>query len=289
MLIGCQKQQPFTPVEREISGVPGKFAVSWMTGLSKSSTLPKAAINSPEFDLGYLKGSSHFYFLIYNIGEMPITDIKLSISDSSFLVNPSMIDSLPPGGERGMLPVIRVTALHGSAIDGPGFRPVMKPGPNNCTLSISGITKTTEGKDTTASMSVMLKVFALVMDLEMRGDSGRVIDLADPNGGGAGTLRLDGYDVLNCRGYNFSDETYTFINTGNVPVILKSYESINSTMISNLSKTLEQGDSVSVDLTPVTFLYFSLNGNNTVVADYSKLRMSDNGLCYFRLYRPPQL
>ncbi len=278
----CSKEMP-VQTERKLDPVqgPGGFGMSYLKGLAKTRVASSVqAGDKVNFNLGNLKGSTAFYFLLYNIGGMPITNVKLSISDSGFAVFPSAIDTLVSGGDVGMLPVVKVSAYHGSALDGIGSRPVMKRGKNAADLMVEGTTKTNSGNDTTVRMAANLTLTALVMDIEMKGDSGRVIDLAAPNSGGQG--RINGYDVYNIRGYTMNSD-FTFVtikNMGNVLISIEIYEGYDKTFV--LSEEIRPDDTLSVEL-KTTERYVLLSGGNVVAADYRKLRMEDNGIAYLQI------
>ena len=286
IISGCSKELP-VQAERTLSPSqgPGAFGVSYLKGLAKTRQV--SSVQSGEnvsFNLGNLKGSTAFYFLLYNIGGKPITNVKLQIPDSNFAVFPSTIDTLIPGGDVGMLPVVKVSAYHGTALDGAGARPVMSMGENATELKIEGTTKNVEGKDTVVNMAAGLKLMALVMDIEVKGDSGRIIDLTYSPCGTIGTQKIDGFDVINMRSYCLFDEKIIFTNTGNVPITFKSYAPSSLSLV--LNEIMQPGDSIQVELVKAyDNYYFSLDGGNVVSADYRKLRMEDNGVCYFMFNR----
>jgi hypothetical protein len=300
LIAGCSKETP-VQTERILPPAqgPGTFGMSHLKGLAKTtaSTLAKTTattgVKSGEnvnFNLGNIKGSTAFYFLLYNIGATAITNVKLHISDSSFDVYPASIDTLIPGGDVGMLPVVKVSAYHGSALDGIGARPVMPKGENIATLSIEGTTKTVNGIDTVVQLAAGLKLTALVMDIEVRTDSEGIIDLTQLSFSQIGGKSIDGFDVGNMRGYNIVlNNRITIINTGNVAIDIGIYyeENMNSSssnhpMSNLLNKKIQPGDSIQTGLTEqYQSLYFSLDGGNVVAANNRKLRIDDNGLCYF--------
>jgi hypothetical protein len=205
LIVECNRTTPVSPGQTiTLTPGPGAFGLGYMKGLSKSTanTAVKSGANV-NFNLGSIKGSTAFYFLLYNTGSTPITNVTLSMADSDFTVYPSNIDTLIPGGTLGMLPIIKVVALHGTAFEGIGTRPLMPMGENKTILHISGTTKIMQVKDTTATMDAGLDLVALVMNLSLRVD-------------GAIQKNLDCY----LGGKSF-DTMATLYNTGNVPIDIK--------------------------------------------------------------------
>ena len=103
LVVECNRTTPVSPNQTiTLTPGPGAFGLGYMKGLSKSTA--NAAVKSGanvNFDLGSIKGSTAFYFLLYNIGSTPITNVTLSIADTPFAVYPSAMDTLIPGGDVG--------------------------------------------------------------------------------------------------------------------------------------------------------------------------------------------
>ena len=66
-IVECNRTAPVSPNETiTLTPGPGKFAIGYMKGLSKRAA--NAAVQSGanvNFDLGSIKGSTAFYFLLY--------------------------------------------------------------------------------------------------------------------------------------------------------------------------------------------------------------------------------
>jgi hypothetical protein len=293
LVVECNRTTPVSPNQTiTLTPGPGAFGLGYMKGLSKSTA--NAAVKSGanvSFDLGSIKGSAAFYFLLYNIGSTPITNVTLSIADSQFEVYPSAMDTLIPGNDVGMLPVVKVSAIHGTALDGYGFRPLMPKGINSGKLLVTGRTKTSAGKDTVVALTADLAVNALVMDILVK--CGRdTINMAEPCGGTIGNNTFDGYQVVNMRafGYNYYGDSISIINTGNVPIILRIQylsgydgtikDTLHYVIDSTQKITVSKGENIP---NYGTYPIFCLDGHNTI-ADHIRLPLEPNGKCYFEWF-----
>jgi hypothetical protein len=279
LVLGCNHSSPVTPPETVtlIPG-PGKFGLSHLNGLAKKSGI--AAVQSGEnvsFDLGPIKGSSAFYFLLYNIGTTPITDVALSIADSSFSVYPAKMDTLMPGGDLGMLPIVKVSVYHGTALDGAGYRPLMPMGDNKADVTITGTTKTRSGVDTTVTLTAGLDLKALVMDI-----AAPAISLGSPAGNIMSSFP-DGISTMPF--YNAPGCSVVVQNTGNVPVTLRTFYKLMITTANAYFDTVDYTLGIGQVIEVPRFnadVVFSVDGNNTV-PDPAGLSLYPNGKCYFYL------
>jgi len=294
LIAECNRSTPVSPNETiTLTPGPGKFALGYMKGLSKSAAT--ASIQSGanvSFDLGSIKGSTAFYFLLYNIGSTPITDVALSIADTDFTVYPTAMDTLIPGGDVGMLPVVKVIAFHGTPFEGIGYRSLMNKGLNTATFRVSGITKTLQGKDTAVTLFARLDIQALVMDFKLFGQTGSV-NFANPTTQTMGSLSLpDGTSLTawndyypanlnsptfppSCYSDNFRDTVMKIANTGNVEIHVYLY---NSGQTWSLDTIVPTGDSI---LIANHFATYVIDGNHTV-ADPKRMTLQNDGRFYFQ-------
>jgi hypothetical protein len=166
-------------------------------------------------------------FALNNVGRCPITDIALSVSDSTYSISPSRIDTLLPGNDIKMLPVIRVVAYHGTPMDGPGTRALLPRGENELTMTVSGTTKTRSGVDTTIYVSADLRLVALVMDFQIHSLLSGPYKI--PNTISSRTeMKFPDTSYQNFSSTVHIDPMDTIItlnNTGNVPLNCKIYGS----------------------------------------------------------------
>lgn len=304
-IVECNRTAPVSPNETiTLTPGPGKFAIGYMKGLSKRAA--NAAVQSGanvNFDLGSIKGSTAFYFLLYNIGSTPITDVALSIADTDFTVYPTAMDTLIPGGDVGMLPVVKVNAFHGTPFDGIGYRPLMNKGLNTTILRMSGTTRTVKGKDTTVTLSAILDLQALVMDFKLFGRTGSV-NFSNPAMHSTGILNLPDSSLnrvslttwneyypanfkidfasissTGCYSDNFRDTSMKLSNTGNVALHVYLYISGQTWSLDTIVPT---GDSILVAHPNVTYV---IDGNHTV-ADPKKITLQNDGRFYFKFSLP---
>jgi hypothetical protein len=264
------------------SDTPGSFSLTHLKGLQKDA-LTREKVN--EINLGDLHATTNYYFLLTNNGGHVITDIDLSVSDSSFAIFPTSIDSLSVGiGTQSLVPIIKLTALHGIGAQGLGSEPIMPPGLHQVMIKLKGKTKH-NGIDTTASLAVTATVNVLVMDVKMH-SCFKEIDLANYSGGIIGTVQFDGYDVINIRGYyidkNPNDTSVTIMNTGNVTITVKKIDISmqDGRLMDSTSYSINYNDSAEFIIRPNLYVHFRIDGGNTV-CDQTKLRLQDDGRAYF--------
>ncbi|MEQ9302865.1 MAG: hypothetical protein RJQ14_03045, partial [Marinoscillum sp.] len=177
VLFSCNKNRDdeVTPL------LPGSFGVTLI-----SETNPNGRVNSNgrilqnseiTFDLGQIKASGEFGFLLTNQGEESIFDITINSSNPSFAISPSSISELQPTNfgnledepSQGFIPIISLDITHGNRINGIGFVEPLPEGLNDAIISFEG--KTLNGSDTiNLSLEIDVSVSALVMDVELRSD-----------------------------------------------------------------------------------------------------------------------
>jgi len=297
---GCGSKAPLqtsTPNENQTNFEgPGLFGVSLLKGLSKQSA-KTAVLTSPvvSFDLGSIKGSTSFYFLLYNVGKNSITNITFTVDDSAFSIFPSKVDTLLPGNDVTILPIVKVVAYHGTPIDGAGTRPLMKKGSNDAVVTMRGSTKTSKGVDTTVILSAKLQLQALVMDLQISSCFGGPYKLPNTSTGRAELQFPDGnyYNFSSGIGINYQDSIVTLKNTGNVPLAYKIYKSddlkwvgYTVTLQDSLKGTINAGDSLKIPHHYVPGIdntlehFFFIDGMNTAY-DPKKLPVRADGVLYF--------
>jgi hypothetical protein len=303
---GCSKESPVQaqPTEKNLSSTqgPGGFGISYMKGLAKLRKASKAQSGeNVNFNLGSIRGSTAFYFLLYNVGKSLITNVTLTVSDTSFSVYPAAMDTLIPGTDIGMLPVVKVNAIHGTPFDGVGYRSIMKQGANSAVLHIQGTTKTSHGADTVVALSAGLTLQALVMDFRFFGPGGD-INLEIPKMSSMGRFLYDsaisvsmpatwvGYYPEN---YNFNtnltykgcykndvrDTAMKIRNTGNVTLGITQFPSGSAPTV---QATLSPGDSLVIAKAAGRYI---IDGNHTV-ANPQRMSLHTDGKFYFQFDVP---
>jgi hypothetical protein len=304
--VGCSKESPVQtqPTEKNLSSTqgPGGFGISYMKGLAKLRKTSKVQSGeNVNFNLGSIKGSTAFYFLLYNVGKSLITNVTLTVSDSSFSVYPAAMDTLATGTDIGMLPVVKVNAIHGTSFDGVGYRSIMKQGANSAVVRIQGTTKTSHGVDTVVALSVGLNLQALVMDFKFYGPGGDV-NFEIPKMSLMGRFLYDsaisvampatwvGYYpenfkfVLNsgsrgCYNNDIRDTAMKIRNTGNVPLGITQFPTGSAPTV---QATVSPGDSLVIAKAAGRYI---VDGNHTV-ANPQRMSLHTDGKFYFQFDVP---
>jgi hypothetical protein len=275
-LLFCQHPNSLTPTPD--TDQPGCFSLTQLQGLQKSVAASVSDTNT--IDLGDLHSTTNYYFLLTNSGGHCITNIHLSVSDSSFIIFPTSIDSLTVGlGTQSLVPIIKLTALHGTGAQGLGSEPLMTAGIHQVNLIVTGKTRHNT-IDTNISLIADATINALIMDIDIH-TTLKTIDFSKPQITVAGNRRFDNFAVVGMLGYLANDSTdsiVTIINKGNVDLKIKT-EDVNNTTDSS-SCSIGVNDSASIILPSSKQLMFRLDGNNTV-CDPNKLQLQSNGKVYF--------
>lgn len=276
-----------------LSPSSGAFGLSQMKGLAKKQAVTGIRdAGNAQFNLGKIKASTGFYFLLYNVGAAPITQIALDIDNEAFSVFPATIDSLLPGGDVGMLPIVKVSAYHGTPFDGVGNRPLLPKGDNPFTLSISGHSKTADGQDTVIELDAFMELEALVFDYTFEAASG-----IQHSGGSIGDFSnypdITGKQWDGIRPECSEDEVITFSNTGSEQFRVRVFKPLapSATGIYEMVLYLDtllavaasidlpiEGDGKSREVSYNLVIY----GNNTI-ADPAKIKLDDDGNSYMSI------
>ncbi|MBL8028580.1 MAG: hypothetical protein JNL74_19300 [Fibrobacteres bacterium] len=255
--------------------VPGRISISQADGLGKITSGSKKYSDSVHFYLGELKASRDFYFIIRNVGNTKIRNLTVTTDNSAFTVSPNSFEVLPPDSETAISTILRVSAVHGVALNGVGYTTLMKPDTNSAYITINGITTNSAGKDTVTSVTVDVDVKALFMDIVLM-DGDRLVNLLSPSVYSSFTEAGIGW----IRTYSISSIA-KIINKGNVTILLSNAKESNVIH----PDTLQPGDTTTL-LEPKGWenssYYIRLNGNNTI-CDYSKLHIGNDGSAYIAL------
>ncbi|MGL1886207.1 MAG: hypothetical protein OCD76_06805 [Reichenbachiella sp.] len=269
-LVSCDKykDEEVTPL------LPGSFGITLI-----SETNPNGKVNSngrisqtseTTFDLGPIKASSEFGFLLTNQGEELIFDITITSSNPSFAISPSSILELQPlnfvnldeESNQGFIPIVSLDITHGNRINGIGFIEPLPAGFNDAIISFEG--KTLNDSDTiNLSLDFEISVSALVMDVELK-SNGAVVDLTSPSGLSTTTLGDLGWIRTYNVGSNLEIE-----NTGNVQIML----TIGSTLIKLNPSEIHTFNSTGI---------IQLDGDGTIT-NHERIQLGTDGVGYFKL------
>jgi hypothetical protein len=280
-LLFCQQLNSPSPTPD--TDQPGYFSLTQLQGLQKTATI---TADTNTINLGDLHSTTNYYFLLTNCGGHIITNINLSVSDSSFAIFPTSIDSLTVGlGTQALVPIIKLTAIHGTGAQGLGSEPLMSQGVHQVHINITGATKH-NNIDTNTSLTAAATINALIMDVDIHTIT-KTIDLSSkPTSSPFALFRFDGFYVSNMPGYVTNDTTdsiATITNKGNVNLIIKTISLVYGTsdsIVDSASYTIGINDSANFTLPRDISLLFSIDGNNTV-CDPNKMQLQTNGKSYF--------
>ena len=202
-----------------ITFTPGRLTLVKIDGIGKTliETFEATDEDTILFILGDLKASRNFYFFLKNAGGTAITDITIESNNAHFDVTPEEIGILEPDSLATIIPIIRVSALHGVALNGIGYIDLIPMNENRTVISIAGVTTDENGTNIPVSIFAELTINALIMDIELfDGDS--IIDLTTPDGSGSSNLGGLGF----IRNYNYS-LVPKILNIGNIPISVSVY------------------------------------------------------------------
>lgn len=289
-LFGCSEQSPSgVDSTQKLNPECGRFGLSSLGKLEKRSAA-SAVQQDPQvrFNLGKIKGSSGFFFLLYNVGMTPITNVTLSIDNAAFSVFPTSMDTLIPGSDVGMLPVVKIAAFHGTPFDGVGNRPLLPKGKNKFILKISGNSKTASGADTVISLDAEMDLEALVMDMTIEGINGALdmTNLISSLNLAEFTTIANGIKIAsNCYTSCVDDSIVLIRNSGNVPVYYQIFKSqyikiSNQYLIDTLLDSIvAPGNMFNLILhaDEQNAAYFLIASGENAVTDPEKLVLNDNG------------
>jgi hypothetical protein len=160
LFVACQQQKE----EVKPAATPGAFVVSATSEGASSGGRTAQGASGTEFELGDLKASRAFLFMLANGGDEAIFDVTITSDKPAFEVTPQRIRSLPGKGSTGIVPLIQVGIIHGKLLNGNGLAPVLQPGVNEATIKLKG--KTIANNDTVEvlgefTVSVVAKVAGL--------------------------------------------------------------------------------------------------------------------------------
>lgn len=201
----------FAVARMQVGSQPQNAAAASWPGTHPTDNSGADAGAPSTFEMGDLKGSDDFLFLLKNIGDYPITDVNLTSDGAAFQVAPTEISGMEPASSSPMETVLRVRVNHGTNLSGVGHLPVLPMGPNQAVISLKG--KTSDGMNSgiDVSLTFTIKLNALLADFEAV-VAGTPIDLMSPSGGMQGVCLFYGTGPLSIR------------NTGNVPFVVKSLD-----------------------------------------------------------------
>ena len=274
LFIACSLNDQTIPGS-PVTLAPGAFALSRAEGLAKAqATTGQNDSDTIVFNLDTVRASRDFYFILLNSGQIDIDSISVSTTNAAFTVTPGLIQKLKPSGASALGTIIRVTAVHGIALDGVGTTDPLPPGENSSVISIAGITHDNHSAQMPVACLAKLQVFALLMDIALL-DSLTNVDLSKPQVHAActeGSIGFaDGYSIL---------KGARLVNTGNVPIEVFWFSNYVSSIP---NKVIRPGDTASIAQSILSNgIFVKLFGHNTIT-DPARLRMGNDGAAYIYL------
>ena len=263
--------------EEIIKNEPGYFVLTELRDQIKSYS-SNHRLKSPQigFDLGDIKASKEFFFLLTNGGDQPIFEIQLITDNESFIISPEKITKLESSTtfnyeeNTGFIPIITLGINHGTRLNGVGYSDLLPMNINNSLLTISG--KTIKDNDTiTISSEFDFTVNAKIMDIKLY-EQNTEIDLTSPTGGSSTTLGGLGF----MRYYKISSNDIEIENIGNVTINLSYGQDKGS------KQSIIIDPNVKKQLTIQNYDTFILDGNGTITDD-DRIQLGNDGKGYFRL------
>lgn len=109
-----------------IPGAGGRNSVTALKGATPGTQRASSATSL--FDVGDVKTTTTYLFMLRNTGSIPISNIHLVTDNPSIEVSPAAIQILSPDGTGGLSPIIQVTVLHGSGAGHFGYAPQLAAG-----------------------------------------------------------------------------------------------------------------------------------------------------------------
>ncbi|HEY5826366.1 MAG TPA: hypothetical protein VIT44_18480 [Cyclobacteriaceae bacterium] len=278
-ICGCDTDE--TPEIKE----PPRFTLAEIKNYKGGRIASSTATSEPKlaFDLGEIKSSKEYFFLLANGGDDPIYNIKLETNTPGFEVYPKGINVLngKKTTESTIVPLISIGIEHGEKLNGTGYADVLKMDLNKTTLTLTG--KAFQNGDSIDIKSEFdLTVYARVADVTVYSDDVEIDFLNPPYNYNLTTFGAAPYFKAHISNVKVK-------NTGNVDVsldfIFRTYENgVDSNKPQQI--LLKQGETKAITFpTPYVSLVvwdilYSLDCNGVTTNRY-RIPQSASGKGYF--------
>ncbi|WP_299457311.1 hypothetical protein [uncultured Microscilla sp.] len=260
-IVACKKKDDITPTtdlvtEPEVK-TPGKFGLTQMhankrvrkqvidgvTYVPYQTPQNQRTSEVANFDLGNLKASKSFYFILSNTGDQAITDVTIESNNPQFEIFPKTIDKLAGASENGIVPLLELGVIHGNRLNGVGFQSLLPMGDNTVEVTIKGKTQGENGEEA-VELKAQVKLFAQLMDVEFYVDGQKIdYNILDYLIGKSGVF----YPIK-------PGNTFKVKNIGNVDFMME-YETVQEPLLNTQSK-LAVGEEKEF-----AFIFSQQNGN----------------------------
>lgn len=264
---------------------PSYFTLSQIQSSSPNGRTSSVSEISTEFNLGDIKASKEFYFLLGNGGDKSIFNIKLETSNPMFTISPQKISVLEGRNStnNSLMPLLSLGVLHGLQLNGVGYTGLLPMGKNQIILSITG--KILENGDSVeVSATFDMIVSAKQMDITLYSNNVE-IDFSNSNAIGQWVGLEFESGLPSIPGYDFDPTNLKVKNTGNVEISLSLSNLASGPDI--ISMVLQPNEIEQINLpapvnTDYYFALLELDGNGTIT-DRSRIRLGINGKGYLVL------
>lgn len=236
-------------------------------------------ISETSFDLGSVKASREFYFLLANGGDTDITNVELSTNNPAFIISPASISLLPAESSEAnaLIPMVSLGIEHGPKLNGVGYTQLLPMGENTATLTITGRTVVND-EVVLVESTFTFTVDAKTMDITLyNGEEEINYDNAPAQYSG---FEFDS-ELPAIPGYDFTPDNFSIKNTGNVPVTLQIIYSYIENETSELELAPNEITAVIFPPTPTNYYVtlIKVDGEGTVT-NRSRLKQGVDGLGY---------
>ncbi|EAY28430.1 hypothetical protein M23134_03993 [Microscilla marina ATCC 23134] len=227
------------------------------------------------FDLGNLKASKSFYFILSNNGDRAITDVTIESNNPQFEIFPKSIDKLAGASEDGIVPLLELGVIHGNRLNGIGFQSLLPMGDNTVEVTIKGKTQGENGEET-VELKAEVKLFAQVMDIKLF-KANNEVDLNKVSYSMPVVEQLNGLGRI--RGYSVGNSIVTIENSGNVNITLEIQPTNTDEGDPIITHTLSVGAKLELGVMSKNKV-FALEGGGATT-DYKRIAIGDDGKGYF--------
>jgi hypothetical protein len=273
----CQKE------DKKAASTSGYFRLTEIrtAGIKSTQNIASDSVKNV-FDLGDLKNSKDFYFILSNGGEKPIFDIALATDNRQIGVSPANISVIPgteSAGSNDIIPLIALEAVHGTQLNGVGYTGLLPMGENRVKLSVTG--KTLDGNDTlNLSSEFFFNLAAKVMDISLVYD-GKEIDLVNPIGAFTGVINPGIIDFI--PNYLLFTDSVRIQNIGNVDINLTVVERVDSLDYNTESDIIPLPVNQSLQIHLTHYLTILILNSNGTITDASRIRLGNDGNGYISI------
>jgi hypothetical protein len=264
------------PIEEPIGLKPGAFALNLLQAGNKDMQLKSNAIG---YNLGNVKGTTSFSFILLNSGDQPIFDISLSVNNPQYGITPgniSILDantSLTKPSTQGIIPIISLTVTHGTHANGIWYADLLTMGQNSGILTIEGKTLNEENDTIPLTAEFNFIVNAQIMEVKL------FFNNEEHPLEAYSKLTYNAYGIEYIRLYYFhKGDVVSIQNTGNTAVDVY-WDNDNYVY-------LKPGERSDIDLHDMPMVNFRLNGFGTI-ADSYLIDIGTDGKGHFTLIQYP--